>query len=163
MGNANEQGLAIGETTHGGLSVLSNVGKTAANGTIMDYNNLISVTLQRASTAREAIKTMAWLANTYGYASDMEGFSIADSDEVWYMELIGKGSFEKGVVWVALASPTATSAPTPTRRASPRSCRATTRRRAWRRPTPRRSRSSTGCGAASPTTPPSPSPTSTTR
>ena len=105
MGNANEQGLAIGETTHGGLSVLSNVGKTAANGTIMDYNNLISVTLQRASTAREAIKTMAWLANTYGYASDMEGFSIADSDEVWYMELIGKGSFEKGVVWVALRVP----------------------------------------------------------
>ena len=71
----------------------------------MDYNNLISVTLQRASTAREAIKTMAWLANTYGYASDMEGFSIADSDEVWYMELIGKGSFEKGVVWVALRVP----------------------------------------------------------
>ena len=105
MGNANEQGLAIGETTHGGLSVLSNVGKTSANGTIMDYNNLISVTLQRASTAREAIKTMAWLANTYGYASDMEGFSIADSDEVWYMELIGKGSFEKGVVWVALRVP----------------------------------------------------------
>ena len=48
---------------------------------------------------------MAWLANTYGYASDMEGFSIADSDEVWYMELIGKGSFEKGVVWVALRVP----------------------------------------------------------
>ena len=105
MGNANEQGLAIGETTHGGLSVLSNVGKTAANGTIMDYNNLISVTMQRASTAREAINTMAWLANTYGYASDMEGFSIADSEEVWYMELIGKGSFEKGVVWVALRVP----------------------------------------------------------
>ena len=106
MGNANEQGLAIGETTHGGLSVLSNVGKTAANGTIMDYNNLISVTLQRASTAREAIKTMAWLANTYGYASGHGGLQHRRQRRgVWYMELIGKGSFEKGVVWVALRVP----------------------------------------------------------
>ena len=105
MGNANDQGLVIGETTHGGLESLSNVGKTWVNGTIMDYGQLIWVTLQRARTAREAIATMTELANTYGYASNMEGFSIADTNEVWYMELVAKGSFEKGVVWVALKVP----------------------------------------------------------
>ena len=96
MGNANCQGLVIGETTLGGLSELSNVGKTGANGTILDYGSLIYITLQRAATAREAITTIADLTNKYGYASDMEGFSLSDpSGEVWYMELIGKGSFEK--------------------------------------------------------------------
>ncbi|KAL1527248.1 hypothetical protein AB1Y20_015924 [Prymnesium parvum] len=105
MGNANDQGLVIGETTHGGLEVLSNTGKTWRNGTVLDYGQLIWVTLQRARTAREAIHTMTELANTYGYASSMEGFSIADADEVWYMELIGKGSFGRGVVWVALKVP----------------------------------------------------------
>ena len=106
MGNANGQGLVIGETTLGGLSELSNVGKTGANGTILDYGSLIYVTLQRAATAREAIDTMHALTTKYGYASDMEGFSIADrSGEVWYMEFIGKGGFEKGAVWVARRVP----------------------------------------------------------
>ena len=82
IGNANDQGLAIGETTHGGLSELSNVGKDYRNGTILDYGSLIWITLQRAATAREAIATMGALVNKYGYASDMEGFSIADSKEV---------------------------------------------------------------------------------
>ena len=106
MGNANCQGLVIGETTLGGLSELSNVGKTGANGTILDYGSLIYITLQRAATAREAITTIADLTNKYGYASDMEGFSLSDpSGEVWYMELIGKGSFEKGILYVALRVP----------------------------------------------------------
>ena len=73
----------------------------------MDYGQLIWITLQRAATAREAIDVIAELTSTYGYASDMEGFSIADSKtgEVWYMELIGKGGFGKGIVWVALRVP----------------------------------------------------------
>ena len=107
MGNANCQGLVIGETTLGGLSELSNVGKDWRNGTILDYGSLIWVTLSRAATAREAISVMSELTTQYGYASDMEGFSISDSTtgEVWYMEFIGKGSFEKGAVWVALRVP----------------------------------------------------------
>ena len=105
MGNANCQGVAIGETTHGGLQELSHTGWDERNGTIIDYGSLIWITLSRASSAREAIKTMAWLANTYGYASDMEGFSIADATETWYMEMIGKGEWGKGVVWVALRVP----------------------------------------------------------
>jgi dipeptidase len=106
MGNANCQGLVIGETTLGGLSELSNVGKDFRNGTILDYGQLIWITLQRAATAREAIDVMADLTAKYGYASDMEGFSITDpSGEVWYMELIGKGGFEKGSLHVAVRVP----------------------------------------------------------
>jgi dipeptidase len=100
VGNINEHGLIIGETTFGGLSQLSGSG----TGAIMDYGSLIWVTLQRAKTAREAIKTMDALCQEYGYASEGESFSIADKDEVWLMELIGKGK-EKGAVWVASRVP----------------------------------------------------------
>ena len=82
VGNANEAGVVIGETTHGGLALLSNVGKTGANGTLLDYGSLIWITLQRARTAREAVATMVALCEAYGYASDLEGFSITDGDEV---------------------------------------------------------------------------------
>ncbi|KAJ8599984.1 hypothetical protein CTAYLR_001808 [Chrysophaeum taylorii] len=105
MGNANEFGVVIGETTHGGLSVLSNAGKTEANGTRIDYGSLIWMTLQRARSAREAVSTMVDLATTYGYASSMEGFSIADADEVWYMEMLGRGNLGEGVLYVALRIP----------------------------------------------------------
>ena len=107
MGNSNCQGLVIGETTLGGLEELSNVGKDDKDGRVLDYGSLIWITLQRAATAREAIHVMQNLTATYGYASDMEGFSLSDSTtgEVWYMELIGKGKWEKGIVWVALRVP----------------------------------------------------------
>lgn len=96
VGNVNEHGLIIGETTFGGLPELDGHGSSA----IMDYGSLIWVTLQRTKTAREAIHYMDHLCQTYGYASDGESFSIADTNEVWLMELIGKGK-EKGAVWVA--------------------------------------------------------------
>ena len=78
IGNANDQGLVIGETTLGGLEELSNYGKDYRNGTILDYGSLIWITLQRAATAREAIAVMHNLTSEYGYASDMEGFSLSD-------------------------------------------------------------------------------------
>ena len=99
VGNMNEWQLAIGETTFGGLSGLEN-----PNG-LIDYGSLIYITLQRAKTAREAIKTMAELVANYGYISGGESFSIADPKEVWIMELIGKGKVEKGAVWVATRVP----------------------------------------------------------
>ena len=103
IGNANDQGLVIGETTLGGLTELSNVGKDARNGTILDYGQLIYVTLQRAATAREAIATMHELTSKYGYASDMEGFSIGDarSGEVWYMEVRADSRLGSGL-WLWL-------------------------------------------------------------
>lgn len=100
VGNMNEHQLAIGETTFGGRSELSK-----QTGAIMDYGSLIYITLQRAKTAREAIEVMASLVETYGYYSSGESFSIADPDEVWILEMIGKGESEKGAVWVAVRVP----------------------------------------------------------
>lgn len=98
IGNMNEHGLTIAESTWGGRTELEGSG-------IIDYGSLIYITLQRARTAREAIDVMTGLVRDYGYASEGESFSIADPDEVWIMELIGKGKTDKGAVWVARRVP----------------------------------------------------------
>ena len=99
IGNMNEHSLIIAETTYGGREELGD-----PNG-IMDYGSLIYIALQRARTAREAIKVISDLAAEYGYASSGESFSIADQNEAWIMELIGKGKYGKGIVWVARRIP----------------------------------------------------------
>ncbi len=99
VGNMNEHQLIIAETTWGGREELE-----TPNG-IMDYGSLIYITLQRAKTAREAIETIVALANEYGYHSSGESFSIADTEEAWVMDLVGKGEFGKGIVWVARRIP----------------------------------------------------------
>lgn len=100
VGNMNEHQLAIGETTYGGRSELHH-----QPGAIIDYGSLIYLTLQRAKNAREAIAVMTGLVEKYGYYSEGESFSISDPDEVWIMEMIGKGEGEKGAVWVARMVP----------------------------------------------------------
>ena len=99
VGNMNEHSVIITETTFGGRSELHN-----PDG-IIDYGSLIYIALQRAKTAREAIDVIVELANTYGYYSSGESFSIADANEAWIMELIGKGPDKKGIVWVARRVP----------------------------------------------------------
>lgn len=99
VGNMNEYQLIIGETTWGGRRELHD-----PKG-IMDYGSLIYITLQRAKTAREAIQTIIDLANEYGYASSGETFSIADKNEAWVMDLVGKGPDEKGINYVAIRIP----------------------------------------------------------
>ena len=99
VGNMNEHQLIIGETTFGGREELAD-----PNG-IVDYGSLIYITLQRARTAREAIRTIDALLQEYGYPSEGESFSIADKDECWIMEIVGKGTLEKGAVWVAIRIP----------------------------------------------------------
>lgn len=100
IGNMNEHQLAIGETTYGGRSELHH-----QTGAIIDYGSLIYLTLQRAKSAREAIVVMTTLVEKYGYYSEGESFSISDPEEVWIMEMIGKGEGEKGAVWVARMVP----------------------------------------------------------
>ena len=100
VGNMNEHQLAIGETTYGGRKELA-----SQTGAIMDYGSLIYMTLQRAKSAREAITVMTDLVKEYGYASSGESFSIADKEEVWILEMIGKGNGQKGAVWVAQRIP----------------------------------------------------------
>ena len=100
VGNMNEFQVAIGETTWGGHEELLD---TTGN-SIIDYGSLIQIALERSKSAREAIKTMTDLVEEFGYASEGESFSIADKDEVWVLEMIGKGT-EKGAVWVAVRIP----------------------------------------------------------
>ena len=99
IGNLNEKQVAITESTWGGCHIL--------RGTegLIDYGSLIYITLQRAASAREAIKIMTSLVEKYGYKSTGESFTIADKNEVWIMEMIGKGKGEKGAVWVAIRIP----------------------------------------------------------
>lgn len=99
VGNMNEHSLIITETTFGGREELVD-----PEGRV-DYGSLIYIALQRARTAREAIDVIVDLANTYGYASSGESFSIADTEEAWIMEFIGKGPGNKGIVWVARRIP----------------------------------------------------------
>ncbi|MBR1427104.1 MAG: C69 family dipeptidase [Paludibacteraceae bacterium] len=98
IGNMNEHQLTIGETTWGGREELwDTVG--------IDYGSLIYIALERCKTAREAIRCITDLVAEYGYASEGESFSIGDPEEVWILDLIGKGQYGKGAVWVATRVP----------------------------------------------------------
>lgn len=99
IGNMNEFGLVIGETTFSGHE---NLRDTTG---IIDYGSLIRITLQRAKTAREAIKVIDELTKEYGYYSTGESFSIADENEVWIMEIIGRGVGNKGLNYAARRIP----------------------------------------------------------
>ena len=99
VGNMNQHQLSIGETTFGGRPEL------ADSTGIVDYGSLIYLTLQRAKNAREAIVNFSQLLTDHGYASSGESFSIADANEAWIMELVGKGQGKKGAVWVARRIP----------------------------------------------------------
>ena len=98
VGNMNEHQVTIGETTWGGREELwDTIG--------IDYGSLIYIALERSKTAREAIECMVSLVNEYGYASEGESFSIGDPNEVWIMDLIGRGKGRKGANWVAVRIP----------------------------------------------------------
>ncbi len=99
VGHMNEHQLSITESTWGGREEL--IDTTG----IIDYGSLMYITLQRAKTAREAIKVMTSLVKKYGYYSSGETFSIADPNEVWVMDMIGKGPGRRGAVWVAVRIP----------------------------------------------------------
>ena len=101
VGNMNEHQVTIAESTWGGREELWDLnGKS-----IIDYGSLIYIALQRSKTAREAIKVMTELVAKYGYASEGESFSIGDPNEIWIMDMIGKGPDELGAVWVAVRIP----------------------------------------------------------
>ncbi len=99
VGNINEYQVAIGETTYGGRKELKD-----PKG-VMDYGSLMYIMLQRAKTARQGVLIIGDLVEKYGYYSSGESFSISDKNEVWIMEIIGKGPDNKGAVWVARLIP----------------------------------------------------------
>lgn len=99
VGNMNEHQVAIAESTFTGRSELH-----GGEG-VLDYGNLILITLQRANSAREAIRIMDQLVKDYGYLDTGESFTIADKHEVWVVDFIGKGKHGEGAVWVAARVP----------------------------------------------------------
>jgi dipeptidase len=102
VGNMNEFQVMIGETTFTGRKEL------AGPSGIVDYGSLMYIALERARTAREAIEVITKIVDEYGYASTGESISIADPNEAWILEIIGKGKGQKGAVWVACKVPDGT-------------------------------------------------------
>jgi len=100
IGLMNEYQVALGETTWGGLTELG-----SQPDAFLDYGSLMKIALQRSKTAREAIRVIAELVAEYGYSTSGESISVSDANEAWILEIIGKGKFEKGAVWVALQVP----------------------------------------------------------
>lgn len=99
VGLMNDHQVSIMETTWGGREELVN-----SEG-YFNYDNLMRVTLQRAASAREAIRIMDELVREYGYSDSGESFAICDKDEAWIMEIVGIGKGRKGAAWVALRLP----------------------------------------------------------
>ncbi len=99
VGNMNEHQVSIGETTFGGRKELE-----GPSG-IVDYGSLMFIGLERAKSAREAIEVMTKLVDEFGYASEGESISIADPNEAWVLEIVGKGAKQKGALWVAVRVP----------------------------------------------------------
>lgn len=109
VGQMNENQVSIAETTFGGRTELYETeGKQIGSDALptgIDYGSMIYIALERATSARNAIDIMTSLATTYGYCSEGESFSVADKNEAWILELIGKGAGEKGAVWAAVRIP----------------------------------------------------------
>jgi dipeptidase len=103
VGNINEHQVSVGETTFGGRQELEPDPPIG-----IDYGSLMFIALERAKTAREAIKVMTDLVTEYGYASTGESISVGDPNEAWIFEIIGKGKGVKGAVWVARRIPDGT-------------------------------------------------------
>ncbi len=95
----NEKGVIIGETTIGGRRELYN------DEGPFDIMELQRLALERAATARDAIKVMGEFAEKYGYGDSGECLTIADAKEVWQFEIFGAGPVELGAVWAARRIP----------------------------------------------------------
>jgi dipeptidase len=95
----NEKAVEIGETTIGGRPELQNTEGW------FDIMELERVALERASTAREAIRIMGDLATKYGYGDSGECLTVIDANEAWHFEIFGAGPVEKGALWAAVRIP----------------------------------------------------------
>ncbi len=95
----NEFQLAIGETTFGGKRELH------SEKGLIDCPELYRLALERAKTAREAIRIIDELTKKYGYNDVGECFTFADPKETWHFEILGPGKDKIGAVWAAVRIP----------------------------------------------------------
>jgi len=95
----NEHQLAIGESTFGGREILQ------SDSGIIDCQRLCILMLERCKTAREAITFAGELMEKYGWNDAGECLTIADTKEVWHLEIVGPGKGKRGAIWVAQRVP----------------------------------------------------------
>jgi dipeptidase len=95
----NERQLAIGESTFGGREELE------SDKGLIDCETLTRLMLERATTARQAIRIGGELLEKHGWCDSGEALTIADPQEVWLMEIVGPGADEVGAVWAAQRVP----------------------------------------------------------
>ncbi|UCE08745.1 MAG: C69 family dipeptidase [bacterium] len=95
----NDQQLAVGESTFGGRSTLK------SNQGLIDCQQLVQLMIERSKTAREAIRLAGELTKKYGYNDAGECLTIADTKEVWHLEIVGPGKGNVGSIWVAQRVP----------------------------------------------------------
>ena len=95
----NARQLAIGESTFEGRTELE------SDKGLIDCETLTRLMLERAATAREAIRIGGALIEKYGWCDLGEALTIADKQEVWLMEILGLGEDEVGAVWAAQRVP----------------------------------------------------------
>jgi dipeptidase len=109
----NEFQLAIAESTMSQKDELKVDRKTGKQ--IMTIEQAMAFALQRCKTAREAIKEITSLVETYGFLTscgpESEALCIADPNEAWVLEVfsVGKdwtpGSGKLGALWAAQRVP----------------------------------------------------------
>ena len=95
----NQRQLAIGESTFEGRKELQ------SDQGLIDCETLTRLMLERATTAREAIRIGGRLIEKYGWCDIGEALTIADTQEVWLMEIVGPGEDDVGAVWAAQRVP----------------------------------------------------------
>ena len=91
----NQRQVAIGESTFGGRKEL-----VSSKGSL-DCDTLTRLMLERATTARQAIRIAGDLLKKHGWCDEGEALTIADPKEVWLMEIVGPGKDAVGAVWAA--------------------------------------------------------------
>jgi dipeptidase len=109
FGYMNDVQVSIGESTIGNVQKLENQTPTPK----FDITTLTLIAMERAGTAREAIRTMGELAEKYGYGFTDSGemLAVADPKEVWVFEIMPVGplwtptSGRPGAVWCAQRVP----------------------------------------------------------
>ncbi|MFQ6092903.1 MAG: dipeptidase [bacterium] len=95
----NDHQLAIGESTFGGRKTLK------SDRGLIDCQRLVQLMMERCKTAREAIQLAGQLTKEYGYIDEGECLTIADTREVWHLEIVGPGKGNLGSVWAAQRVP----------------------------------------------------------
>ena len=95
----NEYQVGVGESTFGGRDELQ------SDEGLIDCQRLCQLMLERAKTAREAIKLAGSLLEKYGWNDYGECLTISDKNEVWHLEIVGPGKGKVGAVWVAQRVP----------------------------------------------------------